>query len=651
MPPWLRLAWKEFCLPFRYKKSGCPGGRDFVWLTIFLTLLLSLILLLWASREGMLNRFVDVLLGNVPGYGVPVSVTNNMLSKGGLNAIDSSVLAAVKDLKQEVPGLQVFPYRSLEAASHPLVALPAENVWENKHNGSKFGPDFDGWAVYFDDPLWQGDATQALPMEIVMSRSLFADYFNYGAYRNSLREMLPQPLFDELPAYFKVTDKTINALRSEQMPGELVAALASLQGEEFDSESAFLQALSTTLGPAQANQYRQRIMRDATFPTLDENSTLPLDFIWLQVHVGFSREIFKCSITWVERFPVIDKISFVFPLSTYQALKAAHDFPELRYFPEGGGAGGQRYQQVMLELPADQDEDAFLERARTFAEALGGEMSDYRGDLLVQFKHPYRIELLDAYSRQYDLNYRSVNTVPGDRVEFQAAKLSLPCGRLPDENLREANFTECGGDRQQMLALDITAEGNGFRYALVYVPDRTYLGGAVERLKQVQDQALTIHSAYQDALNRFSFLSEMLAAMEQPYSWFLAVFLLAFLGVQVGTLIGHHRHRYGVFLSKGMEWWQIYAMLWVQITLAMALSMGVAWLAMSSARLYLQWVIAPVANHYAATLSIVDLNLLPLNAGEFWGASVGVVLFAWGLAALILYHLPLRHHTHPARLL
>jgi RNAse (barnase) inhibitor barstar len=193
MKPWIRLALKEFWLPFHYRKAGCPGGRDFVWLSIFMALLLTLMLLLLASREGLLNRFVDVLLGNVPGHGVPISVTNNMFSKGGRNAIDSSVLTVVKGLNNDIPGLQIYPYRTLEANLYPLVSLPDEQIWKNKRDdGSKFGPEFNGWAVYSDDPLWDvRSVSTMLPLKIVMSRTLFDTYFDYPHYRQTLQGLLP----------------------------------------------------------------------------------------------------------------------------------------------------------------------------------------------------------------------------------------------------------------------------------------------------------------------------------------------------------------------------------------------------------------------------------------------------------------------------
>lgn len=587
MCTWIRLALKEFWLPFHYRKPGCPGGRDFVWLTIFMALLLTLMLLLLASREGLLNRFVDVLLGHVPGHGVPIAVTNNMLSKSGVNAIDSSVLAEIRALDAQIPGLAVYPYRSLEAGLYPLVSLPGEDMWNNiREDGSTFGPNFDGWAVYADDPLWSKTASsESLPLEIVINRSLFRTYFDESVYLKALQERLPPAL---LPA---------------------------------------------------------------VSPEADNQQRLPLDKIWLEVKIGFRRELLPFQATWVERIPVIEKIAYLFPLTTYHALKAAHDFPELCYFPEGAGKSVTRITQFSLIVDQEQDR----QRVRTFTEefltTFNAEIMDYRGDYLVSLKHPLPQFWIEGYVQQYDLDYQIIETSTSDRLEHDESALLIPCNRLPANVLKEYEVFSCSRSDPQPVRIDVTEKGKGYHHVLVYVPDRTFLSKAKDELVTVKEGALAIHPSYQDALNRFGFLSKMLEALEKPYSWLLGIFLFAFLGIQIGTLIGHHRHRYGILLAKGLEWWQIYAMLWLQIFLALLMGMIVALGVMTIMSLWLQAAVASVAQQYADTLSFADLNLLPFTWKEYLLVASAVFFTAWGLATLVLYFLPLRPRTHPAMLL
>lgn len=587
MSPWIRLALKEFWLPFHYRKSGCPGGRDFVWLTTFMALILTLLLLLLASREGLLNRFVDVLLGNVPGQGVSIAVTNNMLSKGGVNAIDSAVLSEVRALEEHIPGMSVYPYRALEASLYPLISLPDEHIWNNKReDGSKFGPDFNGWAVYNNDPLWsRSTSSKTLPLEVIISRTLFYKYFNYEAYRNVLKRELPEEFLSTIPP---VADKT--------------------------NQGSFHE-------------------------------------IWLHVKIGFSRELLPFQVTWVDRFPVIDKIAYVFPLATYHALKAAHDFPELRYFPEGNGDKITRIKQFLLAIHTEQNKDSVNAFCEEFTLRFGAETKNYRGDRLVILKHALPEFWIEAYARQYNLQYEIMEEIAGDAIKPGDGILMLPCGRLPEEYLRDQNFTSCADDQRQPVALDVTTKGKGYHHVLVYIPDRTFLSAAKNELVKVKDKALSIHPTYQDALNRFGFLSEMLETLEKPYSWFLVIFLVSFLGIQIGTLIGHHRHRYGILLAKGMEWWQIYAMLWLQILLALVFGMIVAVCIITIASISLQSAVKSVAEVYTETLSLADLNLLPLTCMDYLVVAAAVFTTALVLATVLLYLMPLRRRTHPAMLL
>ncbi|PID58504.1 hypothetical protein CSB45_02875 [candidate division KSB3 bacterium] len=578
----LVLAWKEFCLPFHYRKSGCPGGRDFVWLSTFMALILTLMFLLLGSREGMLNRFVDVFLGNVKDYGVPISVTNNLLSAGGINAIDSSVLQAVNEL----PHITIFPYRPLEAALHPLIKLADDKIWQNRQeNGSKIGPDFDGRAVYPEDPLWgeTGDL-HTFPLEIIASRSAFRKYFDFEAYRESLQQELPEQLFQELPVHV-----------------------------DFAAKSPFKQ-------------------------------------IWLKVTLGLEEELYPFRVRWVTRFPVVDRLAYLFPLSTYQVLKAAHDFPELRYFPEAQGPVNMRIQEISIEKNQESTKNGKDIALREFAEKTGGTLRNYRGDFLISFNRPLAAFRLDAYAQQYGISYWPMDTIPSDPIAFQQGILSLPCKRVPPETLQELDEA-CNAESVHALQLDVTSGGQGFHRAQVYVADRTFLAAAVERLLQIKQQALSIHPSYQDALNRFSFLSKVLNVIEKPFTWFVGVFLLSFMAIQLATLIGHHRHRYGLLLVKGMEWWQIYCMLLTQLAMALGLGLIAALGIITAARRFLQAAIVVVAEEYAETVSLADVDLLPLTWGDYLPATALVLLLAWGLATLMLYMMPLRQRTHPAMLL
>lgn len=535
--------------------------------------------LLLASKEGLLNSLVDVFLGNVKGHGIPVLVTNNTFSPSGVNMIDKSALAAIRDLGKNdqfhsIPQLKVYPYREIEN-NLSYVELPDKSVWKNKQTDV---PPFIGWAVNADDPLYQSKSSNtAFPLEIVINQSLFNSYFDYDKYRETLKQRLPESLFNTIP---------------EKSPKNSVP---------------------TTL--------------------------------WLKLKFGLGREeLFPFSVIPVERIQAVQKLAFLFPLSTYQALKASVDYPKLRYFPESEET---RIKQIAIKIDDNHKSDLY----RRFALTVNGELSEYRGDLLVSFNFPMRKSWIDEYAKDYHFRYDEVNTIKGDQIDFSDGYLILPCGRLTTERLRTMNIDDCQSDPTQPVRLDITAEGQGFRHAQVYVSDRTHLKTAVESLVTMKEKALRLHPSYQDALNRFSFLSAMLEVMERPFMIYFVAFLLCALGVQLGILIGHRRHRYGVFIAKGMMYLQVYAMLMIQISLSLLIGFLCAFLIITGFRFYLTAKIFPVARDYSDTLNIASYDFLPLSFSDYAISLIGIVIFAWALAIVILFFLPLRKNSSPALLL
>ncbi len=582
----LNLAWKEFWLPFFYwRKEGCPGGRDFLWLTVFLSLLLTLSLMMFASSEGVLNRFVDVLLGKKAGFGVPVWVTPNILNRSGINFIDSEILDEIEE-----QGFKVAPYRDIEVGFDTYVDFPGEKVWgriietvpsESEISSSLPEPEeFNGWAVYQNDPLWSADnRKQSFPLRLVLNKALFSRNFNFDAYRHELIANLPRNLLSGLPDQFAPED----------------------------------------IGS--------------------------LDSLWLKLRVGGRNEYVLFDIIWADYIHAVEKIAFLFPLDTYHALQMAHRYPTLKYFPESHGKGGLRIEQILLE--DDQD----IESIRKFSVNTKGELSAYRGNKLISFRGLIPEYFVAAMATSYKLEYQIMSDLSGDKINHLDREMILPCNRIPEDQLADMEIgSSCDSEGKGVVSLDVTAKGNGFRRALVYIPDRTQLFGAVEKLLNINKGAISIHPVYQDALNKFSFLTRMIESMRQPFGFILLLSLIALVGIQLFTLVGHRRHRYGMFLSKGFEWWQIYLMMLFQITLAFSVGVVVAVSMLHLVRKYLEQVIRAVAIEYKETLNLVDLNLMPLSIGDYLSVSLGILLLSCLLAIKVLYFMPLRRRTPPANL-
>jgi len=210
---WLPIATKEFFMQFSLKRQ--PTNRDFLWLTLLSMLVLLFALLISATREGLSERMVDLLLGRVPGHGIPVWVRANPYTVGGKNLIDSSIVKQVNSMGTKgfseiyIPGLRIYPYQEVD---HISLSLPGDGLW-HRHPNDPESPGFEGIALTSDDPLWKFAANndQVTPLTIVLNRSIFKSYFKYDTYRKKLETLLPSPLFQKVPSKdtFLLSDKTI----------------------------------------------------------------------------------------------------------------------------------------------------------------------------------------------------------------------------------------------------------------------------------------------------------------------------------------------------------------------------------------------------------------------------------------------------------
>jgi hypothetical protein len=267
---WLPVATKEFFMQFSFKRQ--PANRDFLWLTLLSMLVLLFALLMSATREGLSERMVDLLLGRVPGHGIPVWVRANPYTSGGKNLIDSSIVKQVNAMgayqgrnvaNNRVPGLRIYPYHEVDQIS---LSLPGDNIWR-KHPHDPESPAFEGIAVTEKDPLWIFATKPFIkkPLTIVLNRSIFKSYFKYDAYRERLERLLPAPLFQKIP-----------------------------------SKSNFLFSDKTQ--------------------------------IWLLV--GSVKDLLMLDVIWIDRLPIPGKFAYVFPWNQYQALEKAYQYSNIRYFPE-----------------------------------------------------------------------------------------------------------------------------------------------------------------------------------------------------------------------------------------------------------------------------------------------------------------------------
>jgi len=590
---WLPIAKKELFMQFSLKRQ--PSDRDFLWLTLLSMLVLLFALLILSTRDGLSERMVDLLLGRVPGYGIPVWVRANPYTKGGQNLIDRKIINQVnamgispdqfnpdKGSTSFFPGLSIHPYQEVDQIT---LSFPEDSIW-NRQGHDPESPRFEGIAVSQSDPLWSF-ATQLYTLNhnrkindfcIVLNRSIFKTYFQYDAYRDALKKRLPAPLFREIPDKDQFFNGKINS------------------------------------------------------------------HIWLMV--GATKDLLRLEVIWVDRFPIPGKFAYLFPWHHYHALEKAYQYSKLSYFPEVSSySQKKRVKSIFVRREVTSD------KRDSFAKCLSGDLTTKRGQHYITFKREIPEFWVDACAVDIGIDnqhYRIAHPVTGDRITLNSFdSIELPCSKVPKDKLPPDAQDKCSQNSGEYF----TALLPGSSRAFVYVPERGQLSTAITALKNMEQKPLLIPWIYGDALKRFGALIKIMDVLSSPYFILFILFLIALFGVMIATLIGHRKHYYGIFLSKGMGRRHIYAMLLFQIGMALLIGLIGAAISLQNIRYLINRHFALASQSFSDVLPLNTPDLLPISLYNHICVFSAGLIIAWFLTLFILYALPLRKSTMPDDLL
>ncbi|MBF0623928.1 MAG: hypothetical protein HQL82_03875 [Magnetococcales bacterium] len=598
-PSWLVLGFRAYWRAFACRRFGCEGGgRDFAWLTLLLTLVTAMALLGVGGRAGFLDRLADTLLGTLKPHGIPVWITPHWANEAG---IQSSLLKKLEglDIGGSAGGrVTVHPYRRLENG-RPAVTLPGATAWR--------GEAFIGWAVYSHDPLWLKSLEQdpaprrqeeelgpwlGLPMEVILSESAFRRHFNYAAYRDLVTPLL------------------------EGKTGAGAGLPASLAPDEL----------------------RRR-----------------LNVLWLSMTVSQQERLIPFQVRWVSHIPAMEQVAFLFPLSTYHALQAAHHLPELAYRPENKGRGDlvEFRQLVRPDYPRD--------KLVAYAKCVQREVES-TGLTGLPRVAPERCPppMLVGDPKPGDDGWRSQwDTLNHDREH----RLWLPCYRLPQTDALRGSLcpTRPKGPKVPKDALfvpwDVTGYGTPFTSVRIFVPDAGRLGSLIKTLEAVKTeediQAFNVHPMYHDALSRFNLLSDLLGTLIPAYALSFVLLLTALLMAQIGGVIDRRRNHYGILMSRGFTFRALYAKVLFQMTIASVVGAVLAvGLLVPVFRWFLDQGFRQVLDNYRELLPPDHgLNVMPLSPETIGITLAGVYLAVVVVTLILLVRMPLWSNTTPSDLL
>ncbi|MBF0186520.1 MAG: ABC transporter permease [Magnetococcales bacterium] len=643
-PVWWTLGVLAFRRSFRCRKFDCDsGGRDFAWLTLLLALVISLALLLVGSRAGFLDRLTDSLLGTLRPYGVPIWVTPHWENHEGiqrdlLNRLraqsSTSTVADALSSQEEGVHFTAHPYRRL-ADNSPRIQLPGASIW-----GS--APPFVGWAVYPDDPLWKlkdGEAHHT-------SSSLWDSWHTVRSLLD--RYDLSQHLgLDPLPDRTADHHTRGNWL---DMPLTLVAN-ESLFASQFNY-AAYRESLEPLLTAEQFARLPQKLW---------QNTLSSLDTLWLRITLSNEERLVPFKVQWVSHIPAMEKVAYLFPLSTYHALLAAHHLPGLRFDPEKQAPANPKVMKILESASYPRtDAVAFAACVQNEVASTGlAGLPTIRDEVCPKPDFP-SLEL--GLAQLNETGMRDNEIIISDPIRHdQDNWLWLPCNRLPKTDAVRGtlcpSWEMTASDPNPIIPWDVTGYGTSYAAVHVYASDPTTINRVIGTLLDLRttekQQALNIHPMYQDALNRFNLLSDMLATLVPVYATTFMLLLSALLFAQVGALIDHRRNHYGILLSHGFTWLGLYAKLLLQMLFAtLAAGFVAVALFMPLLRYFLAKEFSKILGIYLELLPPGEgLEVLPLSWDTVLGTLLAVYCVVMVVTIFLANRMPLRPSTLPSDLL
>lgn len=635
-----KLAWIEF---FRSFGLRAPGGRDFMWLTTLLLGLQLLSLLLLSSREGVLERSMDAFLGFEPGYGVPIWVAPNALRTRNAGQIDQALIDHLTE-----QGFPVAPFRRFAAATK--LQLPGAGVWRaDTRRRSRDETRFEGLAAETGGPLWP-----SLPRPGVSGQ--------HGCAGAVPTEEVSEPMIPPPGA--------AEAGAAPPAPGVVeagwqLALNCDLMLRYFDL-AAYRQALEGRLPAAEF----------ARIPETQDR-LFEMDRIWLLLNVH-KPVLAPFDVVWTRHIKLgAEQIVFVAPMKLWTMIDVAERNPEeFCLFAEMGPSLGRRVTVLRSDVPmvmSPEQRERLPEIFKAMHRRLGGELElgdDIQGATLrletaaehEAFRRGRRCDpgvpeaLVAAVAAEAGYDYdpsRLLEVVPNSSpIAVDGHRMSIPCESVFPEEERYSTEGRIGDDCVRSFSL--ATKGRGYSEALVFASARLDLPSLVEYLRcrplagrpppeervplcvdpEIDPEGarpeprIAINAIYEDSLTRFGFLTRLVDLLSRPMAVVLLGLLTVILVVQLGTVIGHRRVRYGMMLSQGLSWRQIRLILIAQVCIGVILSLSFAVLGFLAIRISIDPGARRLTRAFDSITEGRNLEPLPLDATHVALVGIGVLLVA-----------------------
>lgn len=598
------FAVREFLLPFKWlvvglRRGPCPGGADFLFFTIVMTLILAMGGFVMMARNGLADGVVGIFLGEVEGHGIPLWVQSNVYDGPRFKLISSEVIDSIR------PDHPVFPFREVVLSRPGEVFRLPETVWRGAEEtgGNPLDPTtMSGVAVGTNDPLWGGRQFEGqAPLVIRVSRTevrspAFRRHFDLGAYRRALLAILPTSL----------VNRSLSAL-----------------GAECVSELE-------TLAPG---------------PTPERCDLTRLNILWLVSRRilqdgGSESEPLPFAVEWVDQIRSTSHPIFLVPLQTYHLWRLVSNRADIRYYPEASPSDSSILAELRdlyapsrpasgAPLPSPGSSGTFrVSQCALVRDADAASINAWKSKDMVQyqdgvsgivpamlsFSAPMPTWLLTAWLQAHPLPIGECTGSAPTAVTVSRDAIEITCfGR------NAGAASGCTGPRRFPVA---AADATGYDTVALYVQNRERLSSAVRDIESRHE--FRLHEMYVEALHRFGFLTEIIDRFRIPLSVIFIGFSGLLTSVLINVLVSNRRTYYAVLRAKGFSGVQVGAVFCLQVAFATILAAAVTAVALQALSGYFSDVAHGLMARYITVLAVDKLVLLPFSDELFIAAAVAL---------------------------
>ena len=617
------IASKELLLSFKLRKPY-PGGRDFLWLILLLTLLFIGAFSVLLVYRGFNERLLDVLLGHIPNGGTPVWVRPRIsfipTDQGTPVYIDEALIESLRQQAKYL-ALQVYPHKEVGASGDFSPQWPSEETWSKD---SEVG--FKGLAVLPDDPLWKDavkDKDIKSPLHLVLNRSLFDKEFHSAQYRIALEGKIPGTLFKQLPVNGdKEHWQKMESLWMKVGKTLLPVNITWVDNFPIPRRYSFLMSMELYYALMASDQYNLSYYPEATEKPGERVTA---------VNFLIDRDYQRAHLEALS-----DCLNTPFP-SAWQ--------PEFRFNIASGTEVAPFELKLKTALPKI-----------WVAACLSN--TDYRVETTSGISINLAQELMpiDCKTLFRWTNDRA-NCKPDQKVNKTINVIRLPCDKMPQGEITANEMKQCEAEGASISSPLLIKSDQHLSFkpyqdpkqAFLYVANRSQVTEIINLIDKMHDTPLIISETYNDTLKRFNFLTRLLDSLGIPMIITISTIGIFILGLQLSSIIGHRTHIYGIFLTKGLSTWNIYTLFLYQLAFSLLVGFSVAMGIIYFIRLGLEKLVHNLALGYQDIVNLPE-NIFSLGWYESISGLVigGFVLMALALVIILVY-VPIK--ATPARLM